>query len=234
MLSTSRQSIKGKASFLPFFIFMMGAILFEVTTWDLQVNDLFYNFEAGYWQYGQSWWADQLIHKIGNQFVKIVAASAVLVFVASFCFSRAHHLRRAALYVMLVIGLSTGLVALGKQTTNIDCPSQIERYNGSKPYIRLFEKKPHDIKHGKCFPGGHSSGAFSFVFLYFLMRDSTRFKKYAKAGLAFSIGLGSIYAFGQWARGSHYPSHDWYSFFICWFIAWSLYHFAFKGRVLAK
>lgn len=225
---------QGKAFILPFVIFVVGAVLFEATDLNLMVNDYFFDFEEQVWRHGQSWWANTLIHKSGLKLVKSVALVAVGIYILSFFSSTLRHYRRAAFFAIMVVGIGPGLVAIGKQTTNMDCPAQLERYTGDRPYTKLFESKSKEIKKGKCFPGGHSSGAFSLFFIYFLMRESERFKKYSPLGLLLTISLGCIFAIGQWARGSHFPSHDWYSLFICWFTAWSLYVYLLKQRVYLK
>lgn len=220
--------------FLPAFIFLTGAVLFEITDWNLSVNDYFFDFEEQIWRHGQSWWANNLVHKGGLKLIKSVALVAVMIYILSFFSSVLQHYRRAALFAILAVGIGPGLVALGKQTTNMDCPVQLERYAGDRPYIKLFDSKPKEIKKGKCFPGGHSSGAFSLIFIYYLLRESERFKKYASLGLVLVISLGSIFAIGQWSRGSHFPSHDWYSLFICWFTAWFIYVYLFKKSIFLK
>ncbi|MFO1257633.1 MAG: phosphatase PAP2 family protein [Gammaproteobacteria bacterium] len=216
---------------MPFIIFAVGAVLFEVTDLNLLVNDYFFDFEGQTWRHGQSWWANNLIHKSGLKLVKSVALVAVTVYIVSFFSSALGHYRRAALFAILVMGIGPGLVAIGKQISNMDCPSQIDRYTGDRPHIKLFESKPKEIKRGKCFPGGHSSGAFSLIFIYFLMRESNRLRKYAPFGAILVIGLGYIFSIAQWARGSHFPSHDWSSLFICWFTAWVIYVYPFKKTI---
>ncbi|MGH8447380.1 MAG: phosphatase PAP2 family protein, partial [Solimonas sp.] len=115
------------------------------------------------------------------------------------------------------LGLATGSVGLLKHTTNKDCPWSLERYGGDQPYVLLGEAPPEDKKPGHCFPGGHSSGAFGFFGLYFLM--VRRRPAWARRTLAGVLFLGFVFAATQWVRGAHFVSHDLWSAAIGWLAA---------------
>jgi membrane-associated PAP2 superfamily phosphatase len=97
----------------------------------------------------------------------------------------------------------------------------MERYGGKVPYTRLVEGNPAGVINGRCFPAGHAAGGFSFVGIYFALRD--RHSKIARAGLAAGLILGTIYGYAQMARGAHFLSHTVWSAAICWFAALGLY-----------
>lgn len=142
---------------------------------------------------------------------------------------RTRPLRRAGAYLALVILLGTGLVALGKRTTNVDCPWDTVPYGGDRPYVRLFADRPDGLPPGRCFPAGHSAGGFSLLGLYFVFRERRR--ALARAGLAVGLAMGTVFAFGQWVRGAHFASHDLWSVIVCWLVAYGLYALAFRGRL---
>ncbi|WP_341274603.1 phosphatase PAP2 family protein [Rivibacter subsaxonicus] len=67
---------------------------------------------------------------------------------------------------------------------------------------------------GRCFPGGHASGAFAFVGGWFALREHRPTR--ARAWLIGSLLLGASFSTAQTLRGAHYPSHGLYSAWICW------------------
>ena len=214
---------------LPAVLLLLLTILLETSQFDVQLANLFFDFENQRWPAGESWWANQLLHETGRDFITLLIIFSLLGYIVSWFSRYLHPWRRACGFAFLSIILTTSLVFLGKKYSNVDCPWDLAIYNGSRPYIHIFSDKPDDIAQGRCFPGGHSSGAFSLLFLYFLFRDKKR--RLAVIGFAFALLLGSLYSYGQWVRGAHFISHDLWSAFIAWFVALGLYKGVFKGRV---
>ncbi|NGZ25891.1 MAG: phosphatase PAP2 family protein [Magnetococcales bacterium] len=210
---------------LPILVFLPLAYLGEFSSLDRVINDLFYDFDQRTWLFGKSWWAERLIHKGGNLFVKVTAGLTFLVWLLGWWRPALKIHQRKAIYILLVIGLTTGLVALGKSLTNIHCPRELSHYGGIHAYIHLLDKRP-DAPAGHCFPGGHSSGGFAFFFLYFLVQAKSI--RVRLAALAFPLLLGGTFAFGQWVRGAHFFSHDLWSAFIAWWVALLLYRWLLK------
>ena len=126
--------------------------------------------------------------------------------------------------------IATALVGLLKQLTNVDCPWDLARYGGTRPFVHLFADRPDALPHAACFPGAHSSSGFALVAFYFLLRE--RRPAAARAALAGAVLVWGSLAFAQQARGAHFLSHDLWSAFLVWFICLALYAFAWKGRVL--
>ncbi|HEB57321.1 MAG TPA: phosphatase PAP2 family protein [Gammaproteobacteria bacterium] len=214
---------------LPAALLFILTVLLEYSQFDIHLANYFFDFENRRWMAGESWWANQLLHKTGRDFIALIAFISLLGFVFSWFSKRLHPWRRTFAYAVLSILLTTSLVFLGKKYSNVDCPWDLAMYNGKRPYTQIFSDKADNIDIGRCFPGGHSSGAFSLLFLYFLLRDKNR--RLAFAGLGFALLLGSLYSYGQWVRGAHFISHDIWSAFIAWFVALGLYRGLFKGRV---
>ena len=132
-------------------------------------------------------------------------------------FRRLQPYRRASFYLALCILLTTVLVGLGKKITNVDCPWDLQRYGGSYPYVHIFSDRPDELPRGGCFPGGHSSGGFSLLALYFLLR---RYRKDLRwFGLSTGAAVGLLFSLGQAVRGAHFLSHDLWSAAIAWTIA---------------
>lgn len=162
------------------------------------------------------------MHDWGRNLIALIFLGATGLFLLSLLF-RTHlrHWRAVAAYLALCIALSTSLVGLGKKLTNVDCPSDLQQFNGQRPYVHLFSDKPDNLARGRCFPGGHSSGAFSLFALYFIFLIYQ--PRHARKVLLGVIALGLIYSLAQWARGAHFVSHDLWSAAIGWYISLGLY-----------
>jgi membrane-associated PAP2 superfamily phosphatase len=181
----------------------------------------FYDAATRKWIGAHTWWAEDLIHADGLALVRSVVVTAVLVYGASWLWPRLGVLRRNAAYVALAIVLATGIVALLKQVTDIDCPWSLTGFGGTHTYVSLLGHRPPGAPRVACFPGAHSSGGFALMCFYFVLRD--RFLSAARVFLVIGILAGAVFAFGQEARGAHFLSHDLASAAIVWFTQLALY-----------
>jgi len=213
----------------PFLVFCMLLLLFSITNLDVTISDLFFNHTLHKWYYGESWWSVTLIHIWGKELIAAIFILSLLGLGLSFSFKRLEDLRCIFVYIILTILLATGVVTLLKQYSNIDCPWDLSLFSGTRPYYDIFSDKPDNLAVGKCFPGGHSSGGFSLLFLYFLFLDYK--KSYAYIGLFIGLTMGAIFGFGQLVRGAHFVSHDMTSAMICWLIALLLYKSFLHSRM---
>lgn len=184
---------------------------------------------AGSWAYiagsgwiGQDrWWANDLIHAGGHALVCLIGLCALAAWIASFLSAKWRPRRRASLYAVLGLALTTGLVGLIKIESNTDCPWSLEGFGGNRPYVSVFESRPDALPAAGCFPGAHSSSGFALLGFYFLLRD--RRPRAAKRALAAALLIGTVFAFGQEARGAHFLSHDLTSAMIAWDVLLGLY-----------
>lgn len=174
------------------------------------------------------WWANQLIHSGGHALVWLIGLCALAAWIASFTSTVWRARRRGALYIVLGIALTTGIVGLLKSESNTDCPWSLEGFGGDRPYVSLFESRPNALSPAGCFPGAHSSSGFSLLGFYFLLRGRRRVL--ARWALFGSLLLGSVFAFGQEARGAHFLSHDLTSAVIAWYVLLVLYFTLRIGR----
>lgn len=206
---------------LPGALFLVAAVLCEVTEVDLALSDRYFDFARGAWPARDAWWAEWLIHLRGRDLVTAVATGSLLGWLASFRLDRLKPVRWRLIYLVLVIALTAGAMSALKKGTGRHCPWDIDRYGGSVPYTRLFEPPPQACGPGNCFPAGHASGGFSLFAGYFAWRDRRR--RVAAAWLAAGLLLGSVYGWAQMARGAHFLSHNLYSAIICWVLALGVY-----------
>lgn len=211
---------------IPLLLFGGLLLLFEPSDLDLVLADPFYRAGGGGWIFRESWWAKALLHRGGRLLVVAMAAGLLGVLLIP----RLRRWRRAALFLLLSIGLGTGGVALAKASINRHCPWDYQRYGGTVAYLPLFSEPAADAKVGHCFPAGHASGGFSLLGSYFVYHR--RCRRRAWAGLAVGLLLGSLFGFGQLARGAHFVSHNIWTAAYCWAVALLLYVVPFRGRLL--
>ena len=76
--------------------------------------------------------------------------------------------------------------------------------------FRLF----HEAGPGRCWPGGHASGGFTMVALYFVARRHQW--RHARAILYASMVLGAIYGTTRVLQGWHFMSHTFWAGVIVW------------------
>jgi len=206
---------------LPVALFLLMAAACEILDVDIYLADRFFDFSRGIWPARESWWAEWLIHKRGKDLIVAIAAGSLLAWFGSFRVRRLRPLRWRFLYLVLAISLSAGTVSALKKATGQHCPWGLLRYGGDAPYTRIGDPLPQACAPGACFPAGHASGGFSLFAGYFAWRDRRR--NVAGRWLGAGAILGSIYGYGQMARGAHFLSHNIWSAIICWLIPLALY-----------
>ena len=214
---------------LPALLFAVAVIIFETTTLDITLANHFYDFTTQQWPHKDSWWSSQLIHEYGRRMIVLFFLISVVVLILSWLRAGMKPYRRPAAYMALVLLIGPAIVSSGKHLSNTDCPWDLDLYGGDRPHVRLFEDRPDTLPAAQCFPGGHSSGGFALLGLYFLFRK--RNPRLARLGLTIGLAVGGLFAFGQEARGAHFLSHDLWSAFICWFTALGIYTVIFRQRL---
>lgn len=200
---------------------------------DQTLAEIFYDRQLGLWPYKHSWWAETLIHDGGRKIVIITAATSLILVLLSRLDRFWHSFSRPALYLLLCIGLGTGLTATGKFSLNRPCPWSLQQYSGTLQEPSWKETLLccgfTQAKSGRCFPAGHPAGAFSLSagYFIFLQHDHRR----ARLLLLLTLALGCLFSFGQMARGAHFLSHCLSSAWLCWIVNWLLYFGPFKKNL---
>lgn len=120
------------------------------------------------------------------------------------------------LWVFVGMLITTSVVALLKHASIHDCPWNLEGYGGSQPYIALFASLPAGVAPGHCFPGGHASGGFALLAIYFAFRDSA--PRIAKWGFNLALLFGFVMAYTQMVRGAHFMSHNLWTAWLVWML----------------
>lgn len=196
---------------------------FEFTGLDLWVQDRLYNFEEHRWAVDAQAPLGRLVFYTGPKALIIPTAVAVLVLAAGPARwrERLRFARRDLWVAVLTLVTVPVLAGLGKNHTNTFCPSEIRRYGGDVPYVKLCEPYPEDdrpARRGHCFPAGHASGGFALLGLMWLRRT----RVWRLGGLALGLGVGWWMGGYQMLKGAHYLSHTVVTMLLAWIVllAW--------------
>lgn len=213
----------------PALLFGVAFLVLRATGLDLWLADtFFYRGPTLGWIGAGTWWAVDLIHTGGAWLVRAIGLAALLTFLVGFRLPRLQRWRRDSAYLTLAMILVPSVVGGLQMVTNVDCPRDLDRYGGDRPYISLLGDRPDDLPRAECYPGSHASSGFALLAVYFLVRD--RRPRLARRTLAGVILLGMIFSFGQQARGAHFLSHDLASAAIGWFLSLALWQVMLRRR----
>lgn len=201
-------------------------LIFEYTGLDLWVQDHCYDFARGAWLVDGRAPGPRLWFYTGPKVLIILLGLGILVQALLPAARRARlpfgAINRRHLWIaFLTIGTVPFVIGQLKMATNIFCPSEIRRYGGDVPYVRVVESYPPDdtpTRRGDCFPAGHASGGFALLALMGLAR--TRRGQQIALGIAMAAGWSmGIY---QMLKGSHYLSHTVFTVCLAWigFLLW--------------
>jgi membrane-associated PAP2 superfamily phosphatase len=158
--------------------------------------------------------------RLGN-FLERTKAAPVLRF------ARDH--RRDFLFVVVAFAICTGVIHFLKSHTSVYCPIETTLYGGKIAHVEWYENFQlfREAGDGRCWPGGHASGGFTMLALYFVAR---RYQwRFSKAVMYGSLLLGFVYGTTRVLQGWHYMSHTLWAGIFVW-LACLLTALAFYGR----
>ncbi|HLP24372.1 MAG TPA: phosphatase PAP2 family protein [Acidobacteriota bacterium] len=194
--------------------------LFEFTNVDLALQDHFYDFADRRWVVdGNEPVGRAIFYNVPKIGVMVIGATLLVLALGPARWRERLRLDRRALWVAVAtLATVPALAGLGKNYTNTFCPSEIRRYGGDVPYVKVCEPYPsgdRPERRGHCFPAGHASGGFALMALAWL-RPSRRMRV---VGLALGLGLGWWMGMYQMLKGAHYLSHTVVTMLLAWIIA---------------
>ena len=184
---------------------------------DLWLADHLYAMQGGEWAWRDSFVAQTVVHHFGRELGIALWIGTFAAWLVARRRARWAHLRAPLAYLAVAIVLSVLCVSWVKSWSNMDCPWDLTRYGGLRPFIGLWEVRPVGLRRGACFPAGHAGGGYAWLSLYFFL-GAVR-PRWRWAGLAAGIGLGLLFGIAQQLRGAHFASHDIASAAICWTVA---------------
>jgi membrane-associated PAP2 superfamily phosphatase len=186
---------------------MGSSLLFEFSSLDIQLQNLFYQHETGQWLLNRDNTTLKLLLYDG---VKVLYLLFIIVLMITLLFFRKTALLQPYRSGLLIVLLSTVLVPLTvgyfKSITNIPCPRDLAMYDGSYPYVTLLSSYPesfHQEHSVQCYPAGHASGGFALMSLFFLFRQTRN----RVIGLASGFVTGWVTGGYKMLIGDHFLSH---------------------------
>ena len=198
---------------------LLGIIcIFEFTDLDLIIQDHFYIWAKHQWLVDKHALIPRMIFYTGIKVV--IIAFGVLCFtgwVLSFKIKKFFGYRHFCMVMSLSLGVVPLTVSVLKDVSNVYTPSQIKRYGGDRPYIKVLEKKNQDKRtstrsKGRGWPAGHASGGFSLMALYYAFSK----RRCRKLGLFIGLAVGWTMGFYQMLKGAHFLSHTLVTMSIAW------------------
>ncbi len=134
--------------------------------------------------------------------------------------------RRERLASALAVTASVLSVSVLKHFSLTSCPWDLRLFGGSAEYVSHWAWGLADNGGGKCFPGGHASSAFGFLALSlpFLLSTHAGLRRHGWRLLFATVAVGLVFGATQTVRGAHYPSHTFWTAWICWTVGLVVYH----------
>ncbi|AMZ72757.1 MULTISPECIES: phosphatase PAP2 family protein [Pseudomonas] len=253
MLTSARARFYGFNLGIPLVCAVVVFLLFDMTHLDIAISDLFYDPLHQVFPLGRVRLFEQITHKWARVIPNWTGEAAIVGVLLSLFWPifqppkrpgllrlldkarlskplrLAHKHRRDFLYVVFAFSLSTGVIHYLKGHTSVYCPVETTQYAGKiehKEWFQNFDllKVAGD---GRCWPGGHASGGFTMLALYFVAR---RYRwRHSKALMHGALALGFVYGTTRVLQGWHYMSHTFWAGIFVWLSCW-LMALLFYGR----
>ncbi|WP_162846903.1 phosphatase PAP2 family protein [Marinicella litoralis] len=191
---------------------------------DFKIADLIYG--QFQWSLKQSFVFEGLLHKFARMLLITIYLGLIYQLIKTILSASDPSMVYHLLILVLAIGSSVLIVTLSKRLLNVDCPWDLIRYGGDKPYFPMFGYDSKYLPSAHCFPASHASVGFSWMALYFYLKVTNNQLKFRVLGMV--VFLGFIFGGAQQLRGAHFISHDLWSFLICLTNCMFIYHLAYR------
>lgn len=209
-------------------LFALGAASMSLGG-DVWLADRLYAMQGGRWALRSAFLTEHVVHRLGRDLDAALWLGVLVAWCIALRRQAWKHLRAPLAYLLVSTLLAMALVAWVKSWSNMDCPWDLLRYGGSRPYVGLWAMRPVGLVRGACFPAGHASGGYAWLSLYFFFAAVR--PRWRWAGLATGIALGLVFGISQQLRGAHFVSHDLFTAAICWAVALACWQ-VFRPRML--
>lgn len=204
-------------AWVPLAVFVLLVLVSMVANGDRWLADRIYAWEGHRWLLRDAFLTDTLAHEAGRDASTLAWLGVLTAWIVASLRERWAHLRRPLAYLCVTTALAACLVAWFKSWSNMDCPWDLVRYGGGRPYVGLFGMRPVGLSRGVCFPAGHASSGYAWLSLYFFLWNVKPRLRWVGLGLALALGL--VFGVAQQLRGAHFLSHDVWTAAICWAVA---------------
>ncbi len=214
---------------LPFLVHAALLLLLSCGSLDERISDHFFDEVRGVWPWQHTFWAKWIFHHRARDLVFVLTMSSLILAVVAQARMSLRRFRAPALFVVLSVGLTVGVVGLWKEFSSLPCPWDSIRYGGSIPHYAFPLPYPDGLPLGQGFPGAHAAGAFAFMSLFFAFRPFGRSLAWIGLGAGWTMGM--IYGAAQVVRGAHFSSHNLWSGIIAWALICALYFSVFRRKL---
>lgn len=198
-------------------LLVTGIALGLLLAWDTSGLDLvltrLFAGPAGFpWR--DHWLTSRLLHEGGRAFAWAVFALLVVNIWRPLIDgpTKAERVRWVVITLLCVI-----VVPSIKRLSATSCPWDLAEFGGAASYVSHWRFGLADGGPGHCFPSGHATSAFAFLFGAFVLRPHR--PGLARAWLLGVLAVGTLFGWAQLARGAHYASHTLWTAWLCWTIA---------------
>jgi membrane-associated PAP2 superfamily phosphatase len=202
--------------------------VFESSLLDVRIENLFFDPATRTFPLRDDWFFETVIHDAGRLPVILIGVALAAGFALSFRRAGLRPWRRSLFFGALCVAAAPLAVAGLKAGSVIHCPRTLELYGGRQPYIRLLGAIPNGTKRGHCWPGGHSSGGFALMALYFVFRR--RKPLAARVCLVGALAYGLALGMGRVVQGAHFVSHILWAALVCWAVILALYELLLRKQ----
>ncbi len=217
---------------LAILLLIVTILFFQYTNVDIEVENLFYNFQTHKWLIDENNKLLDLIFYSGIKKVLIVFGLSLL-FILLFLRNKPMFkpYKKGLLVVVLSFIMIPFLVGTLKKVTNTPCPNNLKIYGGEYPDIKVLTPYPKNsplrCKHVRCWPAGHASGGFALMALFFL------FKSRKNKLLALSLGLFIGWSMGLYKMfvGDHFLSHTIVTMLLAYLIMFIIAKLVYKNTL---
>lgn len=160
-----------------------------------------------------AWWTSGLLHEGG----RVVAASLLGALAWDAIRPKSGGPALSQRWCWLAATLACMLlVSTIKRHSPTSCPWDLAEFGGHAMRLSHWRFDLRDGGGGRCFPSGHASAAFAFFGAYFLWRGHRPVA--ARLWLIGTGLVGMLFGLGQVARGAHFPSHVFWTAWLCWMV----------------
>lgn len=204
----------------PSLAFIVIVMVFHLAELDIWVADFLYQIQGGAWNLQYNLITEDFIHIGGRKLTSAMAVVLLALIAGSYRLTALKPYKAGLWYVFLTAASSALLINIMKSITQMACPWDLSRYGGNDRYVTLIDQLITGSSTGACFPAGHASAAYCWFGLFFFAR--AYFPKWQRSALFLTLVLGLTFGIAQQLRGAHFLSHDLWTAWICWTIAYGL------------
>ncbi len=202
-------------------LLIITLMLAHHTDLDVRIQNHLFDFNAKTWLIDRNEPIKKLFfYQLPKIIFGVFLFSCFVLMILGFTKKNKHFYHNRYKLLLIFLGLSLIPLIAGnvKKFTNVYCPSQLEIYDGSKPYVKIFDHYPRNFvqeKRGQCFPAGHAVTGFALMILFFALE-----RKAPKIfGLLLGLVLGWAFGFYQMAKGAHFLSDTVVAMLLCFLLA---------------